>query len=201
MELLIFGATGRTGAAFARLAIAGGHRVSALVRTPSTAMPAGVDVKIGDVTDEAAVRSAVGPAHTIVVTLGGTAALTVGCANVIEAAVAAGARRLLAVVGAGVLQVDPSHLRHEMPDYPPRFREIGAAHRALFDALSASPLDWTLACTPRLVDGPRTNGLRTKADYLPDGTGSVTTEDVAAFLLGEALDPSFVRSRVGLNGS
>jgi len=201
MDFLVFGATGRTGAAFVRQALAEGHRVSAFVRNESAALPKGVDVKAGDVVDAAAVRSAMGPDHAIVVTLGGGAALSVGCANVIGAAVAAGARRLLGVVGAGVLQADPSRLRHELPDYPPQFREIGAAHRAFWDALKTSPLDWTLACTPRLLDGPRTHTLRTRADYLPEGTGSVTTEEVAAFLLGEAVRPSFLRSRVGLNGS
>jgi putative NADH-flavin reductase len=104
-------------------------------------------------------------------------------------------------VGAGVLQADANRLRHELPDYPPHFRVIGAAHKAFYDALNASALDWTLACTPRLLEGPRTDAFRATPSYLPEGTGSITTEDVAAFLLGEAVEPHHVRQRVGLNGT
>jgi putative NADH-flavin reductase len=200
VQFLVFGATGRTGAAFVGLALAEGHGVSALVRNRGAEIPAGVEVEVGDVLDRAQVRSVIRPDRVIIVTLGGAAAMTSGCANVLAAATEAGARRLLGVVGAGVLQADPDHLRCEMPDYPPRFREIGAAHRAFYDALAASPLDWTLACTPRIVEGPRTPGLLTRPDYAPDGTGTVTTEDVAAFLLRESLTPTVSRSRVGLNG-
>jgi putative NADH-flavin reductase len=200
MDFLVFGATGRTGSAFVRQALAEGHDVEVLVRDAAAATPAGATVRVGDVLDSRAVESAVEPRHVIVITLGGAAALTTGCSNVIRAASAAGARRLLGVVGAGVLQADATRLRHELPDYPPQFRVIGAAHRAFYDALRASPLEWTLACTPRLVDGARTRALRTMGDYLPAGAGSVTTEDVAAFLLTEAARRTFVRARVGLNG-
>ncbi len=137
----------------------------------------------------------------VIVTLGRVDALTRGTANVIRAAEAAGARRLLGVVGAGVLQADATRRRNELPDYPDRLREIGAAHQAFYDALLASRLDWTLACTPRLADGARSDAYATKASWLPDGTGTVTTEDVAAFLLAEALEPRHVRERVGLNGA
>jgi putative NADH-flavin reductase len=200
IDFLVFGVTGRTGAAFARQALAEGHRVAALVRDRAAVVPAGVAVTVGDVLDAAAVDAAVGREQVIVVTLGGAAALTTGCSNVIRAAASAGARRVLGVVGAGVLQADAGRLRHERPDYPAQLHAIGAAHRAFYEALRASPLEWTLACTPRLLDGGRTHALRSMADYLPDGTGSVTTEDVAAFLLEEAVHPRFMRARVGLNG-
>jgi putative NADH-flavin reductase len=201
MEFLVFGATGRTGGAFVGQALAGGHGVVAFVRNPESAVPAGVAVKVGDVLDPATVRSVVQKEHVLVITLGGGDALTKGCANVIDAAVAAGARRLLGVVGAGVLQADGTRLRSELPDYPPRFREIGVAHRAFYEALRSSPLEWTLACTPRIIDGPRTDAYRALADFLPDGTGQIATGDIGAFLLGEAVASGLVRSRVGLNGS
>ena len=200
MEFLVLGATGRTGSAFTRQAIEKGHRVAALVRDPSKTSLDGAILTTGDVLDEAAVRSVVRPQHLIVIALSG-ASVADGSANVIRAAAFAGARRLLGVVGAGVLQADATRLRNQLPDYPPPLRQIGAGHQAFFDALKSSSLDWTLACTPKLVEGPRTDVLRTTADYLPDGTGSVTTEDVAAFLLDEAASPRFIGARVGLNSS
>ena len=200
MDFLVFGATGRTGSAFVRQALAGGHGVAALARSSGKGLPAGVAVTQGDVLDDDAVARAVRSEHTLVVTLGGVDSLTTGCDNVVRAAVATGARRLLGVVGAGVLQANATHQRHEMPDYPERFREIGGAHQAFHAAVKGSPLDWTLVCTPRIVDGPRTGAFVTRADYLPDGSGAVSTEDIAALLLEEAIAPRFLRSRVGMNG-
>lgn len=199
MKFLVFGATGRTGAAFVTQALAAGHEVAAFARKPT--LPAGVTVTTGDVLDEKAVASAVHRDQTIVIALGQVEALTTGCANVIRAAEAVGAKRLLGVVGAGVLQADATHLRSELPDYPKQFHVIGAAHKAFHDALAKSSLDWTLACTPRIVDGPRTNAFVAMANYLPEGTGSITTEDVASFLLSDAVEGHHLRTRVGLNGT
>ena len=59
--------------------------------------------------------------------------------------------------GAGVLQADPSRLRHELPSYPPQLREIGAAQRAFWDALK------TLGSTGRGHDcgiGQRQHAVR-----------------------------------------
>jgi len=200
MDFLVLGATGRTGSAFTRQAIEKGHRVSALVRDPSKTVLDGAALTTGDVLDEAAVRSVVREHHVIVIALSG-AAIVNGSANVIRAAELARARRLVGVVGAGVLQADATRLRNQLPDYPPPLRQIGAGHLAFYEALKSSSLDWTLACTPRLVEGPKTDALRMTADYLPGGTGLVTTEDVAAFLLEETLAPRFIGSRVGLNSA
>jgi putative NADH-flavin reductase len=201
MDFLVFGASGRTGSAFVRQALAAGHGVSALVRDAKTKLPDGVITSIGDVLNPEHVTAAVRREHTIVITLGGLDSLTAGCANIIRAASAVGAQRLLGVVGAGVLQADETHQRHEMPDYPPRFRPVGAAHQAFYAAASASPLNWTLVCAPNIVDRPRTNAYHTLANYFPEGTGAIATEDLAAFLLEEALTPRYLRSRVGMNGA
>jgi uncharacterized protein len=201
MELLVFGASGRTGEAFVRHALAANHAVAVVVRDRTSA-PAGTDVRMADVLDATAVASAVRGTHdgAIVITLGGVDALTRGCANVIAAAREQNVRRVLGVVGAGVLQADATRRRHELPDYPPFLRPIGAAHQAFLAALEASDLDWTLACTPNIVDGPATGRIAVQRDYLPDGTGAITTEDIAAFLLTEAAERRYSRARVGLNG-
>ena len=201
IHCLVFGATGRTGSAFVGQAVAAGHRVTAFVRNAATELPGAVEVTTGDVLDRASVAAAVRAEHIVIIALGGVEALTTGGANVVAAAVSAGARRVLGVVGAGVLPADATRVRSELPDYPPRLQPIGAAHRALYHALRDSSLDWTLACTPRISDAPRTDAYRSSADALPDGTGAISTEDIAAFLLVESVESKFVRRRVGLNGT
>jgi putative NADH-flavin reductase len=205
VNFLVFGASGRTGSAFVRQALAAGHAVRAFVRDGAAEVPKGATIATGDVLASKSVESAVSGAsgHAIVIALGGIDALTKGSANVIAAASASGdggAKRVLGVVGAGVLQADATTLRNQLPNYPAQLRPIGTAHHAFYDALRASPLEWTLACTPRLALGERTDAMKALADYLPDGSGSVTTEDVAAFLLDAAVHSKFVHARVGLNG-
>lgn len=196
---LVFGASGRTGGQFVELARAAGHEIAVFVRDAAKAPPH-VDVCTGDVLDAAAVATAIDDANrTIIITLGGIEALTQGCANVIHAAQAAGVHRILGVVGAGVLQADATRKRHELPDYPSVYRIVGTAHQAFLTALDASKLDWTLACTPTIIDGAPTGRVTTREDYLPDGSDRVTTGDVAAFLLAEAVEGRFLRRRVGLN--
>jgi putative NADH-flavin reductase len=198
MDVLVLGATGRVGKAFVAQALAAGHAVSAIVREENAGLPPEVRVTIGDVLDPS-IASFVKPEHVIVGTLGGEEALTKGYANVVRAATQVGARRLVALVGAGVLQADETTLRNQLPNYPERLRAIGRSHAAAYEALRASSLDWTLVCVPNIVDGAPTGAAKSKASYLPDGKGAITTGDIAAFMLGEITTPRFVRERVGLN--
>jgi putative NADH-flavin reductase len=207
LHFFLAGATGRSGRAFATAACAAGHRVTAFVRRPDarSVLPAEATIVQGDVLDADAVARSVAGEHIIVSTLGGGApnapgsALSAGTANLVAAATARGARRMMAVVGAGVLQADEHHLRNEMPGYPPFLVEITKEHTAVWHALRASTLDWILACAPDIADGPASGKCAVAANVLPDGTRRVTTGDIAAFLVREAEAPRFSRTRVGLN--
>lgn len=192
MNILVFGATGRVGKACVDRALAAGHHVSAVIRDPKVTI-ANVDITIGNATDPDIVLK---DDHAIVGALGGAEALTKGYANIVRAA---GTRRLIALVGAGVLQADATRLRNQLPEYPPRLREIGAAHQTVYETLRDSSLDWTLVCVPNIVEGPPTNNARSKLDYLPQGKGSITTGDIAAFMIEELAARRYARARVGLN--
>jgi putative NADH-flavin reductase len=198
MDVLVLGATGRVGKAFVTQALAAGHALSAVVREADAGLPAEVKLTVGDVLDPS-IATAVKREHVIVGTLGGQDALMKGYANVVRAAQAAGAKRIVALVGAGVLQADEKTLRNELPNYPERLRAIGQSHAAVYEALRSSSLDWTLVCVPNIVEGPATGTAKSKASYLPDGKGAITTGDIAAFMLEEITTPRFVRERVGLN--
>ena len=51
-----------------------------------------------------------------------------------------------------------------------------------------------------LVDGDASERIHELRDFLPDGSGRVTTGDVAALLLREALTTTHARTRLGVNG-
>jgi uncharacterized protein len=207
-NIFVAGATGRTGKAVVARAVAAGHRVTAFVRNRAKAgaLPAGVAIVEGDILDPAAVAAAVTRDHDVVVsTLGGGgpaapgSALGTGTANLVAAAKACGVKRILALVGAGVLQADPERRRNELPGYPAFLAGLSKEHTAVFFALRDSGLDWVLVGAPDIADADASGTLVTKADYMPDGAGRVTTGDIAAFLVREIETPSFARTRVGIN--
>ena len=100
MELVVFGATGRTGRRVVELACSRGHSVVALVRSRATVPSEWTSVTLveGDVLDPAAVARVIRRAP-VIATLGGTEALAKGMQVIVDAMKARGERRLLSVVG------------------------------------------------------------------------------------------------------
>ena len=201
MRILVFGASGRTGRRVVALARARGLTVAAFVRDPASAPRGASETHVGDVLRAADVEAVVRADDVVVSCLGGGGAgppLSLGVEHVLRAMTRAGARRFLGVVGAGVLQFDAGTLRSDRPEYPAMLRVIGADHRRVLDALRGSDLEWTLVCSPNLVEGDATHAMLRQSDYLPDGTMAVTTGDVAALLVHEAL-LSEGSGRIGVN--
>jgi putative NADH-flavin reductase len=202
MELLVFGASGRVGRRLCASAVSDGHRVTALVRDAARA-PEGVSVVEGDVTDADAVAAAVSGQDAICSALGpgdegDFAALDTGIENLVATMGAGGVERLVAVGAAGILQATPDRLRLDVDDFPTGLQAVADAHRAVYDRLRVSELDWTLVCPPRMPDGPPTNHYRTAVDYLPEGGQSVSAGDVAAFVYDAVVNDTHSCERVGI---
>ncbi|WP_262180500.1 NAD(P)-dependent oxidoreductase [Haloarcula laminariae] len=202
MELLVFGAGGRVGQRLCGCAVSDGHGITAFVRDAARA-PDGVSVVEGDVTDPGAVADAVGGHDAVCSALGPTdgadlALFDTGIENLVAAMEASGVERLVAVAAAGILQATPGRLRLDMAGFPETERPLAAAHRAVYDRLRESALDWTLVCPPRMPDGPPTNHYRIAVDYLPEGGQSVSTGDVARLVYEAAVDGRHRRERVGI---
>src|SRR5678816_1672782 len=107
MDVFVAGATGRTGRAVIAAALAGCHRVTAFVRRRD-GLPDDVTIVEGDITDAPAVAPAV-TVQVVISTLGGEG-LAAGTTNLI----AAGGRRIHAVVAARILQADEQQLRNQL---------------------------------------------------------------------------------------
>ena len=202
MNILIFGASGQTGRAVVREALARGHGISAFVRDPArlgTVDPA-VHVIRGNVGDAAAVAQAV-PGHDAVVsTLGVGSPLAhdpvviEGVRHILDAMQAATMRRLIyqsfigvresrAAVGFLLRFIAPVPLRYEIAD-----------HEAKEALVTASGIDWTIVRPPKLTNGPRSRGYRAGEDLttrtpLP----TLSRADVAHFIVDELEAPRFLR--------
>lgn len=212
MHIAVFGATGRTGRLIVQGALNQGHPVTAFVRSPDKLDPAVRDhpalrVVEGDVRDAAAVERAVTDADVVVSALapvkGQPMAQTDGTRNIVRAMQAHGVERIVSLTGAGV----------DAPGDAPRglggrtiqgimklvarwVLDDGQGHA---DALYASDRDWVVVRPPRLTDGPATGAER--HGLLDLGFGAqVSRADVAAFMLREALDPSYHRAAPNVTG-
>jgi putative NADH-flavin reductase len=193
MNLLVLGATGRTGREVLDIALARGHAVTAFVRSPHkvpklTNGSAGArpSVRQGDVLDVGALAAALDGHEAVLSTLGlptwqalrPSTFMTESAASTVAAMTRAGTRRL-AILSAAVLFPGAGLqftffswlLRHHARDL-----------REMETVVGASDLAWTVARPPRLVRASD-EAYRSRRDALPGTSLSVSYRAVAAFLV------------------
>jgi putative NADH-flavin reductase len=217
MTIVVFGATGGTGKAVIRAALARGDSVKAFARDPAR-IDAAADLRIvgGDAMDKADVARAIAADDRVVVSLGSSQSpfkrmlgakrttpadiCEVGTRNVIEAMTAAGARRLIVISAFGI-----GETRKQAPwlvklFYAVLLREQMADKERQEPLIKASQLDWTIvqpvALTDRAPVGRWTASARGEV-----GAQEIARADVAAFILGELAAPAFPRATVTLSGA
>lgn len=202
MNIMILGATGRTGRHLVDLALATGHSVTAPARDPSrlaTHHPRLTAVR-ADVRDPAALTAAMPGHDAVVVSLGAPALRRTdvrqrGTENAIAAMRATGVRRLVcvSVLGASESRATlPFFLRRIL--VPTYLRWPYADHERQEAAVRASDLDWTLVRPPFLTDGPPT-GAYSHGFTDVDGLAlKVSRADLAAFILSELSRGEYTRA-------
>jgi putative NADH-flavin reductase len=190
-RIAIFGATGSLGSQVARLAVAAGHDVSALVRTPSR-LPADVASKAtitaGDLMQlQPAQLGAFLAGHDALVSCAGLVTEGQGFVDLFDRVVSgveslpAGRRPLCwLLAGAGLLDIDTSGRRGV--DLP-KVRDTYWPHRVNFERLQRSSIEWRLLCPGPLVQQPALGieRLRVSLERLP------VTMPMGATLLPDAL--------------
>lgn len=195
MDVLVIGATGRTGRLLAQSALERGHHVTALVRAPERLGPLAdrLHVLHGDVLDGGAVSDAVDGREAVLVALGTArrhkdpAVNALGTLNVIRSMQRYGVRRLVVLSATGTRPGrDPEQSWLHERVVKPLFD--GAAYddlRRMETSVRQSELDWTIVRAPALADGPARGGYRVGPGFsLPDGR-RIARADVAAFMLDE----------------
>ena len=205
-HMLIFGATGRTGRRALAQALESGHQVTAFVRDKSRVSVQSPELSIieGDVLDSHRVAESI-KGHDIVLSALGK--LDAGervqaIENIIAAMQLHGVSRIIAIGGVGCLQITETMRYQQSPSFPPFFLKTSLAHWEVCSRLNASNLDWTFVCPPEIPDGERTGRYSAVANYSPAGAGeyggSISTGDLADFMVKEAVARNFLRTRVGI---
>ncbi|WP_409239306.1 NAD(P)-dependent oxidoreductase [Streptomyces sp. PA5.6] len=211
MRITVFGAAGNAGSRVVNEALARGHEVTAVVRTPSRypALHPDATHRTGDAqnpahvadlsTGQDVVVNATRPApgrerdHPVI-----TRSLLSGLAAT------PGDVRLIVIGGAGSLTVPGTagRLAIDDPRYvPAAWRHIAEASNAQYEALRTADtqVPWTYISPSALFEpGTRTGKYRLGKDELlvaADGNSSISMEDLAVALLDEAESPTHHRTR------
>lgn len=176
-RIAIFGATGSLGSHVARLAVAAGHEVSALVRAPSK-LPPGIasrtTIAAGDLMQRAPSQLAEFiSGHDALVSCAGLVTEGQGFVDLFDRVVSSVEvlpedRRPLCwlLAGAGLLDLDSSGRRGL--DLP-KVRDAYWPHRVNLERLQRSTIEWRLLCPGPMVDQPAIgiDRLRMSLERLP----------------------------------
>ncbi|MGQ5718110.1 NAD(P)-dependent oxidoreductase [Pseudochrobactrum asaccharolyticum] len=206
-KIAIIGASGYVGTALLNEAVKRGHQVSALVRHPEKiAANANVAVVKADVLDTDGLAALL-KGHDLVISAynPGWQEADIrnihikGSKSITEAVKKAGIKRLIAVGGAGSLEINGQQLV-DSPEFPAEYKE-GAlgARQALNDLKAENALDWSFVSPAiLLVPGEATGTFRLGKDspvFDDKGESKITVGDLAVAILDEAEQGKHIRQR------
>ena len=206
-KIAIIGASGYVGTALLNEAVKRGHQLSALVRHPEKITAnANVTAVKADVLDTDGLAALLKD-HDLVISAynPGWQEADIrnihikGSKSITEAVKKAGIKRLIAVGGAGSLEINGAQLV-DSPEFPAEYKE-GAlgARQALNDLKTENELDWSFVSPAiLLVPGEATGTFRLGTDspiFDDNGESKITVSDLAVAILDEAEQGKHIRQR------
>ena len=206
MKIALFGASGMIGSRIAQEALARGHEVTAVVRTPGKLAAKHGKLKevTGDASDAASVARVTAGQDVVIsaISVADEAGLLRATEAQIKGVRQSGAPRLLVVGGAGSLEVAPGLQLVDAPDFPAAYRAPALAHREVLKVYRKADLDWTyLSPAAVIAPGERTGKFRLGGDQLvadAKGDSKISAEDYAVAMIDEVEKPQHVRQRFTL---
>ncbi|MGK8490615.1 NAD(P)-dependent oxidoreductase [Nocardia asiatica] len=220
MDIGVFGASGVIGSRVVAEALRRGHRVTAFTRDAGRfpAERAGETWAVADWLDTDSIAdaiagldvvvSAVNAGHGIADTIAKADDFVVGARAMVAALDRQPRVRLIAVGGAGSLEVAPgvqlldtgdefTRTLTEVLEVPAEYARVVRALRDALNIYRLSNRHWTYLSpsSGRIAPGERTGRFRIGGDQLLLGGADISAEDVAVALLDEAEQPRFVQRR------
>lgn len=201
MNLVVFGATGKTGRFVVEQALAQGHTVTAFVRNPALFGMKSANLRVvqGDITDTAAVSSAVAGQDAVISVLGPVKGsppdlMQTAARNLVAAMQQQGVRRIIYLTGAGVTEPkDPPSFASRV--MVPLMKVVSGAvlkdSEAGVRTVQASNLDWTIVRGPRLGMNPPKGEY--KHGYIVAGFAEFSRADLADFILKQMTSREYVQ--------
>ncbi|HXN25647.1 MAG TPA: NAD(P)-dependent oxidoreductase [Candidatus Acidoferrales bacterium] len=207
-KIMLIGSSGMIGQRILHEALNRGHHVTALVRDTSGTGEhhAQLDYHTGDIFKPETIATAAVDHDVVVSAYGpgkGDPSLEMKAAHVlIEALTRVEPIRLIAVSGAGSLEVKPGVQLVDTPNFPAEWKAIALAHREALEVYRKAGMaefDWTAVSPAALIEpGTRTGKYRTGTDQLlvdDRGKSYISAEDFAVAVLDEIEKPRFQGQR------
>ena len=203
MNLVIFGATGKTGLEIVRQALEKGHTVTAFVRDPSRLAieHERLTTMAGDVFEPASVAQAVQGQDAVICALGAgsdlkkTTVRTTGTIHIVGGMQEHGVKRLIAITAMGVGESwDTLSLVNKL-FFAVLLKSAREDHEAQEIAIKESELDWTIIRPSGLTDTPRT-GVYEVGENTRAKTSKIARADVADLIVREVEQNRFVGKAV-----
>ena len=202
MNLVVLGAAGRTGLLVVDQALAAGHTVTALVRSPEKLTTSNPHLRVvkGDATNTSDLTRAMQGAGAVISTLGGTGSVIADSSQAIVAAARAAGISRIVVLSSWLVERDRM-------DAVTRLL-TGLVMGSLIKDKSAgeqvlrqSDLAWTIVYASMLTDRPAGGSVA----VLPEGakrraSQRISRADVAAWLIEAATSVQHSRGTVGITG-
>ena len=205
MKIAIIGATGFVGSGILTEALNRGHAVTAIVQNPEKlpSHPKLRPVK-AEVADTKGLTSVLA-GHDVVISAynPGKDETGAGRRSIIAAVKQSEVDRLVAVGGAGTLEVAPGQRLVDQPNFPAEWKQ-GSLKTADFlqDLRGETELDWTFVCpAAHLEPGERTGHYRVGGDQLMTDSGGqsrISVPDYAVAFLDEVEAAKHPRERISV---
>lgn len=201
-KILVLGATGGTGRLIVKEAVARGHEVSALVRSPEKAGDLkGARLVAGDARDVGALRSALKGQDAVVSALGTPASpfkevtlLSTATQALVTAMQEEHVSRLVAITGIGAgNSAGHGGFLFDKLILPLILRNVYADKNRQEAIIGTSGLDWVVVRPAVLNDKPGRGNVRALTDLSEFHGGTVSREDVARFVLDQVGTDRWVR--------
>jgi uncharacterized protein YbjT (DUF2867 family) len=202
MNLVVLGATGRTGRLVVEQALAAGHTVTALVRSPEKLTTGNSHLRVitGEATDTSALSRALEGADAVISTLGGKGSVIADSTQAIVAAARAAGVSRVVVLSSWVVERDRMDAVTRLLTgiaMGPVIKDKSAGEKVL----RQSGLEWTIVYASLLTDGPADGSVA----VLPEGAKRRVSErisraDVAVWMVQAATGVEHSRRSVGITG-
>ena len=193
-KILVLGATGGTGRLIVSQALARGHDVTALVRSPEKVSDLkGDKVVVGDVRDEKALLEALKGQDAVVSALGTPASpfrevrlLSTATRALVSAMKAEHVSRLVCITGMGAGDsAGHGGFLFDNVIFPLLLKKVYADKNRQEAIVRDSGLDWILVRPSVLNDKPSEGSIRALTDLSDFYGGSISRQDVATFVLDQ----------------
>lgn len=192
MNIVVFGATGKTGLEIVKQALEGGHEVTAFVRDPARLAIENINLNVitGDVFDPASVAQAIKGQDAAVCALGAgsdlkkTTVRTIGTINIISGMQQNNVKRLMVITAMGVGESWDTLSMFNKFFFATLLKSSRVDHEAQETVVKTSGLDWTIIRPSGLIDASRT-GVYDFGEDIPAKTSKIARADVADLILKE----------------